>query len=98
MWPFCATNLLAVALVAQAISAPAIAEKPEAPIDALIPWLLEEDAQLCGIPFGEVIFDATGKKVIPIDSKNETDRRVIKEIARALDEVVRRLNEPGSVI
>ena len=32
----------------------------KSPIDALIPWLLQEDAQLRGIPFSEVIFDATG--------------------------------------
>jgi hypothetical protein len=34
----------------------------QAPIDQLIPWLLDEDQQLRGVPFGEVIFDTTGKK------------------------------------
>ena len=71
---------------------------PKPPVDALIPWLLQEDAQLRGIPFGDVIFDATGKKVIAVDPLSETDRRVIKQISAALDEVVRRLNEPGSAI
>ena len=68
------------------------------PVDTLIPWLLREDTQLRGIPFAKVIFDTTGKKVIPIDPGNETDRRVIKQISTVLDEVVRRLNEPGSAI
>ena len=68
------------------------------PVDSLIPWLLQEDAQLRGIPFSEVIFDTTGKKVIATDPQNETDRRVIKEISGALDEVVRQLNAPGSII
>ena len=68
------------------------------PVDALIPWLLREDLQLRGIPFAEVIFDATGKKVIATDPKNATDVRVIGRISTALDEVVRKLNDPGSVI
>jgi hypothetical protein len=42
---------------------------------------------LRGIPFGEVIFDATGRKVLPTDPQNETDQRIIKQIASVLDEV-----------
>src|SRR5438045_220535 len=92
-------------LIAAAIfsAQPGLAKEPTAPgskppVDALIPWLLQEDSQLQGIPFGEVIFDATGKKVLAIDPQNETDQRVIKQISTILDEVVRRLNAPQSVI
>lgn len=74
------------------------ASSSEPPVDTLIPWLLREDTQLRGIPLAKVILDTTGKKVIPIDPGNETDRRVIKQISIVLDEVVRRLNEPGSAI
>ncbi len=70
----------------------------QSPVDALIPWLLQENRELRGIPFSEVIFDATGKKVIAIDPKNETDQRVIKQISCVLDEVVRRMNDPNSRI
>jgi len=68
------------------------------PVDTLIPWLLQEDTQLRGLPFAEVIEDATGKKVLAIDPQNQADQRVIKQIATVLDEVVRRLNQPESVI
>src|SRR5437764_852447 len=92
-------------LIAAAIfsAQPGLAKEPTAPgpkppVDALIPWLLQEDAQLRGIPFGEVIFDATGKKVIAVDPRDETDRRVIKQVSTVLDDVVRRLNAPGSLI
>ncbi len=78
-------------------AAPAPADA-SSPVDALIPWLLREGGQLHGIPFGEVIFDATGRKVIAADPKNATDRRVIGQISIVLDAVVRRLNEPKSVI
>lgn len=71
---------------------------PKPPVDQLIPWLLSEDRQLRGIPFSEVIFDATGKKVLAIDLKNEVDRRVVEQITRVLDEVIKRMNAPQSTV
>src|SRR5438105_11534581 len=68
------------------------------PVDALIPWLLQEDAQLRGIPFSEVIFDATGKRVLAFNPKDETDGRVLKQISAVPDAVTEQLNMPDSVI
>ena len=76
----------------------ALAEPSPAPVDQLIPWLLDEDRQLRGIPFGEVIHDTTGKRVLAVEKTNEVDQRVIKGIGAACDEVVRRLNAPDSMI
>jgi hypothetical protein len=72
--------------------------KEKTPVDALIPWLLREDAQLRGIPFSEVIFDATGKHVLAFNPKDETNARVVKQISAVLDEVMARLNAPESAI
>src|SRR5206468_5438718 len=59
--------------------APALQQQsPKVPIEQLIPWLLDEEAQLRGIPFNEVIVDVTGKKVLSFDPKNEVDQRVVK--------------------
>jgi len=69
---------------------PQTAAKPA--VDQLIPWLLDEERQLRGIPFSEVIVDVTGKKVLPFDAKNEVDQRVRKGIAAACDETIKRLN------
>jgi hypothetical protein len=69
-----------------------------APVDQLIPWLLNEDRQLRGIPFGEVIFETTGKRVLAFNRQDETDQRVAKQISAACDETVKRLNAPDSVI
>jgi hypothetical protein len=69
-----------------------------APVDQLIPWLLDEGAQLRGIPFSEVIVDVTGKKMLPFDSKNEIDQRVAKQISSACDETMKRLNAADSPI
>jgi hypothetical protein len=81
---------------AQAIAASQTDEKRQ--IDALIPWLLQEDTQLRGIPFSEVIFDVTGKRVLAFNPKNEIDSRVVKQISFVLDEVMSQLNSPASVI
>jgi len=77
-------------------SAPPATE--EAPIDKLIPWLLDEDQQLRGVPFSEVIFDTTGKKVLPFDAHNAVDQRVSKAISVACDQARKRLNAPDSAI
>jgi len=68
------------------------------PVDALIPWLLQEDAQLRGIPFSEVIFDATGKRVRAFNPKDETDLRVVRQISTVCDEVMSQVNAPASTI
>jgi hypothetical protein len=86
------------AQIKPAAPAPALAAKPQQPVDALIPWLLEETSQLRGIPFDEVIFDTTGRKVFATDPESATDRRVIRQISAVLDAVVRQLNGPDSVI
>jgi hypothetical protein len=70
----------------------------QAPVDQLIPWLLDEDRQLRGIPFSEVIFDTTGKRVLEFNRQDETDRRVAKEISAVCDETMKRLNAPDSAI
>ncbi len=88
--------LIAVATRAQGVSASADAASRTRPVDALIPWLLQEDAQFRDLPFAEVIYKATGRRVIAVDPRSATDQRVIKQIANALDEVVRRFNAPAS--
>ena len=96
-WVGMTALLIALAHVdAQTVAAPSSTEK--AAVDALIPWLLQEDAQLRGIPFSEVIFDATGKRVLPFNPKDEIDARVLKQISAVLDEVMTQLNAPESAV
>jgi len=71
---------------------------PKAPVDQLIPWLLDENQQLRGVPFSELIFDTTGRKVLSFEAKNTVDQRVAKAISAACDETMKRLNAPDSVI
>jgi hypothetical protein len=71
---------------------------PNSQVGHLIPWLLEEDKQLTGISFTEVILAATGKHVLSIDAKNEIDQRVIKQLSGVLDEVTKRMNMPENAV
>ena len=63
----------------------------KAAVDQLIPWLLDEDQQLRGVPFSELIFDTTGRKVLPFDANNAVDQRVAKMISAACNETMNRL-------
>ena len=89
--------LIAMILLASAAIGQ-LSPAPKAAVDQLIPWLLNEDQQLRGVPFSEVIFDTTGKKVIRFDANNPVDQRISKAIAAACDETMKRLNAPGSAI
>src|SRR5205823_8294718 len=75
-----------------------LADSAKAAVDQLIPWLLDEDRQLRGVAFSEVIFDATGKRVLAVDKANDVDQRVIKGISAACDETLKKLNAPESDI
>ena len=92
-----ATGFLAI-LIALGAGARTEEAPPDSAAQKLIPWLLREDHDLRGIPFRDIILAATGKKLIAIDPKDETDQRVLQELSGALDEVVRQMNEPESVI
>ena len=96
-----ALSFVLIAAVAQ-LSA-ALPESPtpatgKAAVDQLIPWLLDEDQQLRGVAFSELIFDTTGRKVLPFAVNNAVDQRVAKAISAACDETMQRLNAPNSEI
>ena len=98
--------MIAITAVASGASAQSADVQPksaprspgQAPIDQLIPWLLNEDEQLRGVPFSDVIFDTTGKKVLPFDPNDAVDQRVAKAISVASDEAMKRMNAPGSTV
>ena len=87
---------LAITLTASATFTQSLPASPA--VDQLIPWLLDEDQQLRGIPFREVIFDTTGKKVLPFDANSAADQRVLKAISAACNETMKRMNAPDSAI
>jgi hypothetical protein len=93
-----ATALAAASEQTEARSVIPTTEASKRAIDQLIPWLLDERQQLRGIPFGALIFEATGKKVQPFDRKSEVDQRVLNGITSACEDTSKRLNALDSPI
>jgi hypothetical protein len=89
-------SIAVIALASAAMAQLSLAPKPA--VDQLIPWLLDEDQQLRGVPFSEVILDTTGKKVFRFDTNNPVDQRVAKAVGAACDGTIKRLNAPNSAI
>jgi hypothetical protein len=90
--PWFAAIGLASATLAQTLPA------PKGLVDQLIRWLLDEDQQLRGIPFSELILDATGRKVLSFDPNNAVDQRIAKAIGAVCDETMKRFNVPDSEV
>jgi hypothetical protein len=55
---------------------------------------LDEDQQLSGVRFSELILDTTGRKVLTFEANNAVDQRVAKAISAACDEAIKRSNAP----
>jgi hypothetical protein len=80
------------------IAASSFADEKPPLVNTLIPWLLEESANLKGIAFADVIAATSGKRVIPIDRKDAETRRILAEIGHALDAVLEAMNAPESPV
>jgi len=85
-------------LAAQPATAEPSATTSKTRVEEVIPWLLDEDRQLRGVAFPDLIVAVTGKKVLPFNPGDEVDQRVLKAIGAACDGALTRLNAPGSAI
>ena len=83
-------------ILALAFAPIVIAEEKQPVVRQLIPWLLDEDAALKGILFSDVINATSGKRVIPVDRKNEDIARILAAIGKVLDEVLVEMNGDDS--
>ena len=84
---------------ASLLASPTVArEEEKASVDQLVPWLLQADQELREIPFSQVVFAATGKRLLALDPKSESDRVVIKHLSDVLNEVMKRMNAPDSPV
>ncbi|MSU63362.1 MAG: hypothetical protein EXS31_13365 [Pedosphaera sp.] len=67
-----------------------------ADVDSLIQWLMEDERDLKGIPFGEVVRATTGHKINPLQATNEEDQVLLRKIGGALDRVLVLMNAASS--
>jgi hypothetical protein len=69
---------------------------PAAELQSLVTTLMNDEHELKGVPFSNVVYAATGKRVIPLDPTNAADRALISRISHALDAVLLKLNSADS--
>ena len=72
------------------------AEEKKSDASQFIAWLLQEDRDLKGIPFSEVLAATTGKKILPVDPV--ADKPWLEKLGAILDRTLAKLNDPGHPI
>jgi hypothetical protein len=97
-----ASILLLVILLVRPATAQQISPTPaaggESAAATFIPWLLHGKEELTQMPLADVVFHATGKKIIAIDPQNEGDQRVLALLRTTLDEVLITMSAPDSPV
>jgi hypothetical protein len=61
-----------------------------------IGWLLQDERDLKGIPFSEVLASTTGKKILPVDPA--MDQAWLNKLGAILDRTLAKLNDPSHPI
>jgi hypothetical protein len=61
-----------------------------------IGWLLQDERDLKGIPFSEVLASTTGKKILPVDPAK--DQAWLNKLGAILDRTLAKLNDPSHPI
>ena len=75
---------------------PLFAEEKKSDATEFIAWLLQDDRDLRGIDFSEVLAATTGKKIIPVDSA--IDKSWLEKLAVILNQTLAKLNDPSHPI
>ena len=93
-----ALSLLLVSRAGAQEPSPTPAASADSPAATFIPWLLQGKEELSQMPLADVVFYATGKKIIALDPQNEADQRVLTLLGTTLDEVLKTMSAPDSPI
>ena len=93
-----ALSLLLVSRASAQDPSPAPPTTADSAAATFIPWLLQGKEELNQMPLADVVFYATGKKIIALDPQNEVDQRVLALLRTTLDEVLKTMSAPDSPI
>ena len=89
-------QILHLLLLAVIPSLPAATSSKESDTATLIHWLLEDDRDLKGIPFRDVLAATTGKKIHPVNPAK--DAAWLAQLGKVLDRAVSSLNDTAHPI
>ena len=77
---------------------PALLATSAADVAFTVKTLMDNEQELDGVPFSEVVQAATGKRVLPLNTTNAADRQLLGKIGHALDAVLLKLNAANSPV
>ncbi|MCC5807518.1 MAG: hypothetical protein JJU00_14440 [Opitutales bacterium] len=60
----------------------------KADVDVLIRWLLDEERDLTGIRFADVVYATAGVRVLPVDTDDAADTEVVAALGAAMDRIL----------
>jgi len=91
-------HLLALAglWLAAGVAVACAADRPAPDVAALIPQLVEDGRELKSVRFPDVVFGATGKKILPVDAA--ADAAWLERVSRAVGRALEALNMPDGEI
>ncbi len=98
MRPSCILALVCSVFPLTAEEAPKTTSSQAKSISDLIAWLLEDEDRLENIPFPDVIAATSGKKVLPLDMKEEIGRQIHDWVSRAGAAVLQKMNARNSPV
>jgi len=64
----------------------------------LIRWLLEDERDLSGVRFAEVVEATAGRKVLTFNPESGADRRLLQAVRKAMEELLAEVNRPEHAI
>jgi hypothetical protein len=67
-----------------------------ADVQSMVTTLMNHETELKSVPFSEVVYAATGKRLLPLNLTNDMDRELVGKISTAMDAVLKKLNTPDS--
>ena len=79
-----------VSLACCAIAVSAAESRPD--LQGSVTAIIEQSRQLQDAPFSEVVFAATGKRILPFDTAKPVERELLLKISGALDDLSRRVS------
>lgn len=72
------------------------AEKPD--VDVLIRWLLDDERELTGIRFADVVYATAGVRVLPVDTGDAADAEVVAALGAAMDRILAEFADPAHAV
>ncbi len=70
----------------------------ETDVDVLIRWLLDEERELTGIRFADVVYATAGVRVLPVNADECADAEVVSALGATMDRILSEFADPDHAV